>query len=328
MRLTGTPSWLSARQETSSSRKVRQEEPRPPTQVWAFGGGKGGIGKTFLAANLGATAALAGRRVVLVDLDLGGGNLHTCLGVRTGSRVNLLDYLDHRVEELEKVAIETAIPGLRLILGALSHPGAAETTRAQRTEMLRQIRALQADVVILDLSAGTERQTLDFFLASNLSFVVTTPEPTAIENMYQFLRAAYYRKLAHALSGSPVREVLRAAMDQRNERGIRTPGDLLSEVEKIDVQEAARFERVIADMRPRLIVNQVRNSDEVKLGFSLRGVCRKHLGINLDYVGYVNFDDCVWRSVKDRRLLVQAFPHSDGALYIRRIVKKLLEEGG
>ena len=306
---------------------MQRVEPRPRTQVWAFGGGKGGIGKTFLAANLGATVALAGRRVVLADLDLGGGNLHTCLGVRTGSRVNLLDYLDHRVDELEKVAIETAIPGMRLILGALSHPGAAETTRGQRIEMLRQIRALQADVVILDLSAGTGRQTLDFFLAASVRFMVTTPEPTAIENMYQFLRAAYYRRLAHALSGSPVREVLRAAMDQRNERGIRTPGDLLSEVEKIDSQEAARFKRVISEMRPRLIVNQVRDSDEVKLGFSLRGVCRKHLGVDLDYVGYVNFDDSVWRSVKDRQLLVQAFPQSDGAMYIRRIVKKLLEEG-
>ena len=98
MRLTGTPSWRSARRDTSSSRGVQRGGPRPLPQVWAFGGGKGGIGKTFLAANLGATVALAGRRVVLADLDLGGGNLHTCLGVRTGSRVNLLAYLDHRVE--------------------------------------------------------------------------------------------------------------------------------------------------------------------------------------------------------------------------------------
>lgn len=326
MRLTGTPSWLSARRETISSSGAQRVEPRRPVQVWAFGGGKGGIGKTFLAANLGAVAALAGRRVVLVDLDLGGGNLHTCLGVRTSSRVNLLDYLDDRVEELEKVAIETSVPGLRLVLGALSHPGAAETTRAQRTEMLRQIRHLQADVVILDLSAGTERPTLDFFLGADSSFVVTTPEPTAIENLYQFLRAVYYRRLAHALSGSPVRELLRDAMDQRNERGIRTLGDLLGEVEKIDEQESARFERVIAELRPSLIVNQVRNSDEVKLGFSLRSVCRRHLGVDLDYVGYVNYDDAVWRSVKERQLLVQAYPQSDGTLYIRRVAKKLLGE--
>ncbi len=327
MRLTGTPSWLTARKQKRTAPPAAEAERQGPLQVWAFGGGKGGIGKTFLAGNLGATAALAGRKVIVVDLDLGGGNLHTCLGVRTASRVNLVDYLDHRVEDLEKVAIETAIPGLQLILGALSHPGAAETTRAQRIELFRKIRQLPAEVVILDLSAGTERQTLDFFLVADRSFVVTTPEPTAIENLYQFLRASYYRRLSHALSGSPVREVLRAAMDHRNERGIRTPGDLLSEVEKIDPDEAARFKKVIDALRPGLIVNQVRNSEEVKLGFSVRSVCRKHLGIDLDYIGYVNYDDAVWRSVKDRRLLVQAFPQSDGALYIRRIVKKLLEVG-
>jgi flagellar biosynthesis protein FlhG len=327
MRLTGTPNWLTIKKGKSPESGDDRSPPKGPGagQVWAVGGGKGGIGKSFLVANLGAVAATLGRRVILIDVDLGAANLHTCLGVRGGSRVNLSDYLEDRVADLEKAAIQTPIPGLRLILGALGHVGARETTRAQRSELLRAVRALPADLVILDLAAGTERATLDFFLVSDCSFVVTTPEPTAIENAYGFLRASYYRRLGHALSSSSVRDLLRVAMDQRNERGIRTPADLLEEIERLDPREGQGFRRVLEEFRPRLILNQVRSPEEVKMGFSIRSVCRKHFGIDVEYVGYVNFDNAAWRSVKERRPLVLAYPQSDGSLYIRRILKKILE---
>ena len=54
---------------------------RPRRQVWSVGGGKGGIGKSLITAALGYQLARIGRKVVLVDADLGGANLHTCLGL-------------------------------------------------------------------------------------------------------------------------------------------------------------------------------------------------------------------------------------------------------
>jgi flagellar biosynthesis protein FlhG len=327
MRRTGTPSWLSIKRG-EPGRPSRDDElaATPPSvaRIWAVGGGKGGIGKSFLVSNLATVAARSGKRVILIDADLGGANLHTCLGVRAGERVSLSDYFEERVLDLEKVAIETPIPGLRLILGALGHTGKAETTQEQRAALLRAVRRLPADLVIFDLAAGTDRSTIDFFLEADDGFVVTTPEPTAIENAYAFLRAAYYRKLATVLSESNVREIVRVAMDQRNERGIRTPGDLLGEIDRIDRAEGERFRRVLETFRPHLVVNQVRDTEEVKMGFSITSVCKKYFGIDIDYAGYICFDDNVWRSVKDRRPLVLAYPGSDGALYVRRIVKKLL----
>jgi MinD-like ATPase involved in chromosome partitioning or flagellar assembly len=164
-----------------------------------MGGGKGGIGKTFFTANLAAVAARAGRRVIGIDADLGGANLHTALGVRGGARVNLGDFLEDRVVDLERVAVETSIPGLRLILGALGNAGETITTSQQRVALVRAIRCLEADLVVLDLSSGIERSTLDLFVAADSSFVVTTPEPTAVENAYAFLRAAFYRRMGQAL---------------------------------------------------------------------------------------------------------------------------------
>jgi flagellar biosynthesis protein FlhG len=328
MRLTGTPSWLSNRRKPEQADDGLGAAPREdgPARVWAMGGGKGGIGKTFFAANLAAIAARAGRRVVGIDADLGGANLHTALGVRGASRVNLSDYLDERVVDLEKAAVETPIPGLRLILGALGSTGEAETTSEQRADLLRAIRKLSVDVVVLDLAAGMDRATLDFFIAGDSSFVVTTPEPTAVENAYSFLRAAFYRRLGRALSESPIRDVVRELMNHRNERGIQSPLQLLDEVDRIDPGEGARFRAGLGGFRPRLMINQVRNSDDVKLGFSIRSVCRKYFGLELDYVGYVNHDDAVWRSIKERRPLVLGYPQSDSSVYIRRIAKKLLED--
>lgn len=327
MRRTGTPSWLSTRRgEPSLAGRDDNLAATPPSvaRVWAVGGGKGGIGKSFLVANLATVAARSGKRVILIDADLGGANLHTCLGVRAGERVSLSDYFEERVLDLDKVAIETPIPGLRLILGAIGHTGKAETTQEQRAQLLRAVRRLPADLVIFDLAAGTDRSTIDFFLEADDGFVVTTPEPTAIENAYSFLRAAFYRRIAAALQDSNVRELIRVAMDQRNERGIRTPADLLAAIDQIDRVEGDRFRRVLDGFRPHLVVNQVRDTEEVKMGFSIKSVCMKYFGIDIDYAGYICFDDNVWRSVKDRRPLVMAYPTSDGALYVRRIVKKLL----
>ena len=325
MRLTETPSWLRARRQ-EPDRGERHGSPRDaPARVWAIGGGKGGIGKTFISANLSTVVARTGRRVILIDADLGGANLHTCLGVRGGQRVNLSDYFEDRIADLDKAALETPIPGLRLILGTLGHAGKAETTRQQRARLIEAVRKLPADLVVFDLAAGCDRSTVDFFIEADDGFLVTTPEPTAIENAYAFLRAAFFRNLAYGMQTSPVREVVRVAMDQRNDRGIKTPVDLLREIEALDVEEGERFRKLLEDFRPKLIMNQVRSPEEVKMGFSVCSVCRKYFGVEADYVGYINYDDDVWRSVKDRRPLVLGHPRSDAALYLRRIVKKLLE---
>ncbi len=327
MRLTGTPSWLNIKQRSARARggdDPSRGPQEPVRRVWAIGGGKGGIGKSFLAVNLATVAARMGWRVLLIDADLSGANLHTCLGVRGGNRVNLSDYLYDRVVDIDKAVIDTAVPGLRLIMGALDHTGMAETSRAQRENLFQALGKLPVDLVVFDLAAGADRATLDFFLETDEGVIIATPEPTSIENAYGFLRAAFYRRLARTMSTSPIRDLIREAMDRRNERGIRTPTDLFKEIGQLDQDEEARFRQALEDFRPRLVVNQVRDSEEIKLGFSMRSVCRKFFGINLEYLGYICFDDAVWRSVKESRPLVLAYPQSDAALYIRRIVHKML----
>src|SRR4051812_19367422 len=90
---------------------------QPYKQIWAIGGGKGGVGKTLITANFAITLAKAGASVTLVDLDLGGANLHTCLGVEQTTHT-LSDLFSPDVKNLNELATPTQIPNLSLISGA------------------------------------------------------------------------------------------------------------------------------------------------------------------------------------------------------------------
>src|SRR5512136_2782672 len=85
--------------------------PRTRRQIWSIGGGKGGIGKSLIAASVGWQLARMGRRVVLVDADLGGANLHTCLGLPPAGRT-LADFIQRRVGSIDEILIEAGAPGL------------------------------------------------------------------------------------------------------------------------------------------------------------------------------------------------------------------------
>src|SRR6185503_3679856 len=98
--------------------------PRPRRQIWSIGGGKGGIGKSLLTASLGWQLAQLGKRVVLVDADLGGANLHTCLGLPK-PEMTLTDFIRRQVPHIDDVVTDTDVPGLRLISGASDFLSAA-----------------------------------------------------------------------------------------------------------------------------------------------------------------------------------------------------------
>ena len=232
-----------------------------------FGGGKGGVGKTFVVANVAAALAQAGLRVVAVDADLEGANLHTCLGVPK-PRSSWADFVSQREDDLQKLIVETPIVNLSLIAATRAHISTPQPGQARRVQLMRALRAIPADIVLLDLGAGTHPSVMDYFMAGEDGVVVITPEPTSVENAYAFMRAAFYRRLRLAMVSHDVRNVISQAMDQRNERGIRTPFDLLREVEAIDSAEGMRFVETMRSFHPRIVVNDVQTAEDIRLGFS------------------------------------------------------------
>jgi flagellar biosynthesis protein FlhG len=292
-------------------------------RLLAVGGGKGGVGKTFVAANLATALARLGKRVVVVDVDLDAANLHTCLGVPSPQR-SLAEFVSEREDDLGKLLVDTPLPNLKLIGATHGNLADAQPSHLRRVRLVRGLRQLDADLVILDLGAGAHASVLDYFLVSDDGILVLQPEPTSVENAYSFLRAAFYRRMRLAMVGHGVRQLVTLAMDQKNERGIRTPLDLLREIEATDTVEAKRFVETMRVFRPRIIVNAARTAEDVKLGFGVTSVCKKFFGIDAEYLGYVNYDDEARRSVSMRRPIVDLHNDADVSIYLQRIARKLI----
>ncbi len=290
--------------------------------VVAVGGGKGGIGKSLLSANIGVHWAREGKRVVLIDADLGGANLHTCLGVPPPKRT-LSDFVDRRVEDLESIIAPTAVERLGLISGALDALGAANPKYTQKLRLLREIGKLDVDVVVIDLGGGTGFNILDFFLIADRGVLTVVPEPTSIENAYRFIKAAYYRRLKTAEMNWNLRPLVDEAMGDPARTGLKTPADLVRYVEAKDPQSGALLRQELERFPLDLVVNQVRTPDEQRLGDGISQACRKYFGIPMRFLGNVPYDDAVWQSVRRRRPVVLDAPQSPASQSLRRIAEAL-----
>jgi flagellar biosynthesis protein FlhG len=297
--------------------------PRTRRQIWAIGGGKGGIGKSLLAASVGSELARMGRQVVLVDADLGGANLHIRLGLPTPPRT-LGDFIQGRSARLEDVLTATPTLGLRLISGAAELLSAPRIDTLQKTRLMSEIRALDVDVVLIDLGAGTTDNILDFFLLADVSILMVVPEPASTQNAYRFIKSALYRRLRAAASTEGVRALVESALDPKGPLGIRTPVDLITRVERESPGAAATLRRELDAFEPRFVMNEVRDATDVAMGHQLVATCVRHLGLRASYAGFVPHDDAVWQAVRRGRPFMSEAPLSRAAEGIRRLTGRLM----
>jgi flagellar biosynthesis protein FlhG len=298
--------------------------PEPPSRknIIAVGGGKGGIGKSLVSANLGVYLSGIGKKIVMVDADLGGANLHTCLGVAPPKNT-LSDFVSRKVTDLGQIISKTTIPNLGLISGASDILGAANPKYTQKLRLLREIARLDVDNVVIDLGGGTGFNILDFFLIADFGVLTVVPEPTSIENAYRFIKAAYYRRLKTLEMSWSMRPLIDAAMNDGDGKGLKTPADLVRYVEQRDPAAGARLRDELARFPLKLVVNQCRSVEEEKLGEAICVACRKYFGITMDFLGAIPYDDAVWRAVRKRRPVILDSPGSKAAQSIAQIARRL-----
>lgn len=290
-------------------------DPKGP-KVWAIGGGKGGVGKSVITANLAVSVARGGARVALIDADLGGANLHTMVGVPSPKRT-LSDFISRRVASLAEILTPTPIDNLWLISGAKALLETANPTFSQKSKILRHISKLDVDHVFLDLGAGTAFNVLDFFLVARKGILVVVPEATSVENAYFFIKAAYFRKLKRAQPRNQVKAAVDLVMASDARQRVRTPRDLMAQVMAVDAEAGAALMEEASTFSPTIIINRVERSEQARLGTEMSSACRDYFGIRLRCLGILPMDNLVRRSIDERRPLVDLFPHSSFAGAIR-----------
>jgi flagellar biosynthesis protein FlhG len=263
----------------------------------------------------------------LIDADFGGANLHTCMGFLE-PKYTFLDYYTMERETLEDIILDSPIANLKLISGACGTLGIANPKYSQKQKLIRELRNLKADYVIMDLAAGTSLSVIDFFLAVDEGIVVTTPEPTAIQEAFDFIKLCLIRRLQQAFKNEPEILSLLEIEELNNLTQLTAPvADLLQKAQQNSMEIATRVEQTLNSFHPRLIVNMVMEPDEIKEGMAIKTASAELLSIDLDYIGYVEYDETMRQSIKDLRPFILHNPGSAASRSLAKIITiKLLKK--
>ncbi|MFH0920001.1 MAG: P-loop NTPase [Fibrobacterota bacterium] len=297
-----------------------------PALILSVGGGKGGVGKSTVAAGVAGLMAASGKRVILVDADLGGANLHLFVGVRYPEK-NLNDFLAGRITDLRETLITTRIPGVQLISGVNGIHESTNLRHLQKQKLLAAFKSLEADVVIIDVGAGADEDNTDFHSLSENGIIVITNEPTSVENAYSFLKNSVIRLLLREFAlNDAVKALIEEGVSPR--RGDFIPlGRIIEGIMAADNKAGKRAQEVLMSHHPRLIVNMVKRPSDVSVKDSFTKIVKRFLDIDMVYVGYVVYDETVSRSVK-QIIPITEYPDAPSVDCLRAISKNLISLEG
>jgi flagellar biosynthesis protein FlhG len=301
-------------------------EKQPSTRkaiIWVLGGGKGGTGKTFMTSSLGIyLSTKRKKRVILIDGDLGSANLHSIFNIKQPKK-SLNDFFESRLP-LEQVKIETGIENLTLIAGDI-HSLAADNIRYyQKLKLFRHIRKLDAQYVLIDLGGGSHYNIIDMFLFADKGIAVLTPESLAVENMYQFMKNSIYRKLRMTLRASGFLWMAQETWTDREAKKISNIRELIDFF--IGLPETGPIIKdAFSNFKIYLILNKIRDMQDVHLGASIKSTFMKYLGIDVKYVGFLEFNDLIRHSTQNQRLFLIDHPESRMATEIEIFAENLLQ---
>ncbi len=298
----------------------------PVTTIWPIAGGKGGTGKSTLTANLGVGLALLGYKVILVDGDLGGADLHFFFNQISPPR-SLGSFLTNETRSLRDILLPTPSENLKLICGGNELVGAANLSYLAKERLIRHIQTLDADYVLVDLGAGSAYNTLDFFSLSNQGIVVCTPEPQARVDAYGFIKNTVYRKLRRRFAKN---ERIKEVINQFAKQSGRRTGRLCALVEMIgeaDPVAGGDAEGLLTSYRPRLLLNRVRRRRHVDEVHRFLDLVQEYLSVKMDYVGYVRSDEAILEACERRRPVVLESPKASASRDLYNILMKGLRVG-
>jgi flagellar biosynthesis protein FlhG len=175
--------------QAESLRKQLMSPSVQSARVISVVSGKGGVGKTNITVNLALSLMKMGKRVLVIDLDVGMGNVDLILGRRAPNHI--MDMLQHHLSVWE--IIEEGNDGLHTIAGGRNFGSLALVTDEMLEHFIKQLEELETfyDFIFLDMGAGATETALKFILSSHEILVIATPEITSITDAYSMMKFIY-----------------------------------------------------------------------------------------------------------------------------------------
>ncbi|MDR1748015.1 MAG: AAA family ATPase [Spirochaetaceae bacterium] len=286
--------------------------------------GKGGVGKSLLSANLSIALGQAGKKVTLVDSDLGASNLHLVLGHQAPKK-GLGTFLTG-ASSFEDTIAKTDYENVSFIPGDSEIPGITSIKTNQKRLLINKLIQSEADYVILDLGAGTHLNILDFFLLSPRGIIITAPSVTATLNAYLFLKNAVFRFMSTSFKqDSPAYAYLQKLKNDTSSLQRMYIPRLIEAIQGIDPESAEVFVGRMNRFHPRLIMNMVEDPKDADKAQKIRRSCKEYLGIDMEHLGIMYRDSMQDIALSSRLPVIIYKPQSLLSQGIYRIADKIIQ---
>ncbi len=305
-----------------------------PTTI-AILGAKGGVGTSLFSANLAIYLATIGKRVLAIDADPSGADLHAMLGIgprvapyvaptpafgAEGSSATALDY-DSVNTLASREPVDGPIASLQLLDAGLSEPHRGSARRSSLRELGRRVAKQDADFAVVDLGSAATDAAIRFWCDAPHRLALTMPEPNAVAGLYRLVRKTFAAMALQRLSDERQQAALHAALTKAGQ----TPAP--SDIAALVRQEGPELGHALQDCMDTLqfpfIVNQARMRADLELGDQITVAVRRRYGVPLKYLGYVEHDDAVRTSSRKRRPLLLESPGSRASRNIEKIARRL-----
>ncbi|BDU62960.1 ATP-binding protein [Candidatus Borrelia fainii] len=285
--------------------------------------GKGGVGKSLFSTNIAICLANEGKKVLLVDLDLGGSNLHSMLNIIPKKSIGT--FLKTKIP-FKDIIIESGIKNLSFIAGDSDIPELANIAIFQKKKIINNLKNLNYDYLIIDLGAGTTFNTIDFFLISNRGVIITIPTVTATMNAYLFLKNVVFRLISKIFTKETkaYKLISNIKKDSSDLQKIYIP-NLLLKIENYDSESYEKFMKKFSQFSPFIIFNMLNKPDDIKKIERILKSAKNYLNINLQSIGSIYKDELIDKALNHKIPITIYKPTSLTSKSIKKIAKKLIE---
>ena len=295
-------------------------------KIWTIGGGKGGVGKSFMASNLGILLAKSGKKVLLIDADLGAANLHTFVKADK-SRMSFSNFLlTGNLSDLQYVIAGTSVENLDIISGSRDSLDVADFS-GDKLNMLREaLSSLEYDDIILDIGPGTSKSNMELFQMADEGIIICTPDPTSIENSYRFLKCLYRHRMKEVINSQEdgtLRELLQKALYQNTPEPVTRIADIFSKIQRLDWDQGKALKQQMGNKKVSIVINQAKTPEDADIGHAMQRACYDYFGLEVEYVGCIKYDENIVDSIRKRKPLTIHYEKTEAARAVEDTLRRL-----
>ncbi len=264
--------------------------------------GKGGTGKTFISANLGAALAEQGKKVLLVDSNFTSPNLHTFFQKFTFND-ELLSHIDSEKEAENNLPVkQTDVANLFLVPGN-RYINAEDLQRLSKLDFAGILDSQDVDFILIDMCAGWGTHMMNSVAKEgNLLFIVE-PTPLAIESLYTIFKRLVTSRIAGKLGKQKSSKIVDCILSP-SRQDLKDMYDILKFYEDEDPETAKKLKGVLSDFKSYLIMNKAQSLEDKEIGSTISFLIERQFAVDMKYLASLDLDTNIWNANKKRQILI------------------------